>query len=175
MRFDIDIYDPADIRAFAVFLNTIAERAEAAPKTPDAQMQQAVPLGDSDGGRDAAEPTENVEAPKRGRGRPKKAEAPAPAPTEEVAAEEEPETAEEPAEEDIFAIDGATPAPATRQDVVDAMKRHAEKFGLAETSKNKVKLLGAEKVGSLPEDPAVFAAAIARFDAAVAAGVAGGA
>lgn len=184
MRFEVDIYHPSDLRAFATFLNAMADRADAEPKDgppPGVMpglgtlMQQAVPLDDSDGGRDAAEPTENAEAPKRTRGRPKKAEAPAPAPTEEPEQTEEPEAAESASEmpDDIF--ETAAPAPATRQDVVDAMKRHAEKFGLAETSKNKVKLLGAEKVGGLPEDPAVFAAAIARFDAAVAAGVAGGA
>ena len=56
MRFDIDIYDPADIRAFAVFLNTIADRAETAPKTPAglsmgaALGAQQAALGDSDGG-----------------------------------------------------------------------------------------------------------------------------
>lgn len=57
---------------------------------------------------------------------------------------------------------------ATRDDVRDAMGRYVEKHGMPAIQKNGPELLGYAKLSEIPEDPALFAAAAARLDAATA-------
>lgn len=110
-----------------------------------------------------------TEEPKR-RGRPKKAAAePEPAP------EPEPDEAEgqtEPEEDNIdeALVEEAVVATATRDDVKASLMAYFKKFGEKATVESAPKLMGAEKVSLLPEDPEGFGRVKAALDAAVAAG-----
>lgn len=55
---------------------------------------------------------------------------------------------------------------ATREDVRDAMAAYVEKRGMPAIQTNGPKLLGYKKLSEMPEDPEIFAAAVARLQEA---------
>jgi hypothetical protein len=190
VRFEIDIYSPNDVRAFAQFLLSVADGAEVQQDAKEAAYGQqklgaalGQALGDSllrnhageeiDGQTEVAGPAPATEAPKRTRGRPRKeTAAPEPTPKPEQTEEPEVEGTESASEmpDDIF--DSGEPEdtlyPPTRDGLKAAMQAHAAKFGMAETQKHGPALLGAAKFSEVPDDG--IAAAVARFVAAIAEG-----
>jgi hypothetical protein len=172
MRFEIDLYCPRDVRAFAQFLLSVADSADSDVKD---KVQQGGLLNQASFAP-AETQGEAPEPPKRTRGRPRKAAETTPEP-EQDQQPEDPEIAEaaESAPEDV--MDDA-PAeepqfPPTRDGLKAAMQAHAIRFGMAETQKHGPKLLGAPKLSAVED--ADIATAVANLAAAIASGQPGGA
>lgn len=115
-------------------------------------------------------PTEE-EKPKRGRAAKPKAEEPAKEPEPAIRATPEDRQPEPVAEEpEAVAGEVVDDKVYTRQDVKDALAAYADKFGMAQAASEGVKLMGAPRISALPEDPAMFAAAVKALTEAVARG-----
>lgn len=172
MKIELFLEGPRTLAAFAQFLPVYAAaQAEDAERWQN-KLHSAVLGALNEDGAPAPTPAED-EKPKRVRAVKPKAEEPAKEPEPAIrATPEDRQPAPEPEAEEPEVVVGEVEDVTgyTRDDVKAALGAYAEKFGMAQAASEGVKLMGAPRISALPDDPAMFAAAVKALNEAVARG-----